>query len=103
MTYIIKLHHFEWDESKRTLNLAKHSIDFVDAIKVFHDTNRIELETERNGEQRLQTIGMVEGMTIILVAYIDRNKKKRIISARRASKKEREAYHLAGEDNEKQN
>lgn len=101
MTYIIKLHHFEWDESKRILNLTKHGIDFVDAIKIFQDTARIELKSERHGEQRLQTIGMIEDITIILVVYIDRNEKKRLISARRASKKERDAYHLAGGNHEK--
>lgn len=36
---------FEWDETKRTLNLDKHGVDFVDAVEVFHDPNRIELET----------------------------------------------------------
>ncbi|MES2141851.1 MAG: BrnT family toxin [Pseudomonadota bacterium] len=43
---------FEWDEKKRSLNLEKHGIDFVDAIEIFDDFNRIELETVRNSEVR---------------------------------------------------
>jgi DNA-binding transcriptional regulator YiaG len=45
---------FEWDEQKRKLNLAKHEIDFVDAVNIFFDSNRIELETIRQGEIRYQ-------------------------------------------------
>jgi uncharacterized protein len=43
---------FEWDENKRISNLEKHGIDFIDAIEIFSDLNRIELETVRNGEKR---------------------------------------------------
>ena len=89
---MINMQVFEWDETKRTLNLNKHGIDFVDAIEVFRDPNRIELETVRHGETRYQTIGIVNNI-VLLVVYTIRNKVKRIISARRASKNERKAYH----------
>lgn len=82
---------FEWDETKRTLNLDKHGIDFLDAVEVFHDQNRIELETVRRGEIRYQTIASVNNI-VLLIVYTIRNKVKRIISARRASKNERKAY-----------
>jgi uncharacterized DUF497 family protein len=85
--------YFEWDENKREANIQKHGIDFIDAIKVFADTHRIELESERAGEKRSQTIGMIEGIIIVLVVYTHRSQKKRIISARRASKKERAVYY----------
>ncbi|EKD53924.1 MAG: hypothetical protein ACD_60C00140G0003 [uncultured bacterium] len=84
--------HFEWDEHKRELNLEKHEIDFIDAIEVFNDHDRIECSSIRKGEERTQTIGMVHEV-IILLAYTVRKDKKRIISARRASKNEREAYY----------
>jgi uncharacterized DUF497 family protein len=82
---------FEWDETKKDLNLEKHGIDFLDAIEVFHDHNRIELETIRHGEVRYQTIACVNNV-VLLIVYTIRNKVKRIISARRASKNERKAY-----------
>lgn len=85
--------HFEWDENKREVNIDKHGIDFIDAIKVFTDPDRIEFESNRNQEHRIQTIGLIADIVIVLVVYVYRNGKKRIISARRANKKEREAYH----------
>ena len=91
---MINMQVFEWDETKRTLNLNKHGIDFVDAIEVFRDPNRIELETVRHGETRYQTIGIANNI-VLLVVYTIRNKVKRIISARRASKNERKAYFSA--------
>ena len=84
--------YFEWDEKKRQANIEKHGIDFVDAIHVFADSNRIELQSARNGEKRYQLLGNIFEV-IILVVYTCRAEKKRIISARRASKKERETYY----------
>lgn len=82
---------FEWDESKRQANLIKHGIDFIDAIEVFNDIGRIEAENIRNNERRIQTIGIVNKV-VLLVAFTYRGTKRRIISARRASKDEREIY-----------
>lgn len=88
---MINMQVFEWDETKRMLNLDKHGIDFVDAVAIFHDPNRIELETVRHGEIRYQAIASVNNI-VLLIVYTIRNKVKRIISARRASKNERKAY-----------
>ncbi len=85
------MNRFEWDENKRLLNIEKHGIDFVDALHIFDDVDRIELETFRNNEQRFLTIGQVEGVVILLV-YVNRAEKVRIISARRASFEERKYY-----------
>lgn len=82
---------YEWDEHKRQLNLEKHGIDFVNAADIFLDFNRIELESIRDGELRYQTIGTVNNV-VLLVVYTYRKKTIRLISARRASKNEREAY-----------
>jgi uncharacterized DUF497 family protein len=57
------------------------------------DTNRIEFESEQGGERRFQTIGDIEGIIIVLVVYTHRSEKRRIISARRASKKGRAVYY----------
>lgn len=82
---------FEWDENKRASNLLKHGIDFVDATHVFRDEKRIELETFKNNEQRFLTIGTVH-QVIILVVYVVRKSRRRLISARRASVEERKYY-----------
>lgn len=85
------MNRFEWDENKRIRNLEKHGIDFIDPVDVFKDTNRIEHSSVRNNELRYQTMGSVNDVTI-LVVYTYRGDAVRLISARRASKNEREAY-----------
>jgi uncharacterized DUF497 family protein len=84
---------FEWDENKNRLNQKKHGIRFEDVIHIFEDGNRIEQPDERNayGEKRWKTIGLVYGI-VFSVIYTFRNVAIRIISARRASRKEREEY-----------
>ncbi|OGT61435.1 MAG: hypothetical protein A3E85_00810 [Gammaproteobacteria bacterium RIFCSPHIGHO2_12_FULL_45_12] len=77
---------------KRELNLEKHGMDFVGAVKVFDDPSRIEFSSIRKGGKRLQTLGLVHGVVISLI-YTARKSKKRIISAKKASKNERETYY----------
>jgi uncharacterized protein len=50
---------FEWDENKNTKNIAKHGIDFNDALTIFDDDERLEAVDVRNdyGEERIQVIG----------------------------------------------
>lgn len=91
LTYNFRMKYFEWDENKRVSNLLKHGIDFIDATNVFRDENRIELETFKNNEQRFLTIGSVN-QVIILVVYVVRKTRRRLISARRASVEERKYY-----------
>ena len=83
--------YFEWDKNKKTLNFKKHGIDFIDAIEIFDDPNRIEYASHWEGEERFQTIGTIYN-TVIFLVYTTRKNKKRIISARRASKNERKKY-----------
>jgi uncharacterized DUF497 family protein len=84
---------FEWDEKKRESNLKKHGIDFIDAVEVFSDTDRVDIDSTRNGEKRGQTIGLIFDVVVILLVHVSRDQKKRIISARKASRKEREMYY----------
>lgn len=87
---------FEWDESKRQTNLAKHGIDFRDAKRIF-DGPVFENMNRRRGEERSVAIGSMEGIEIVLV-YVMRGGRCRIISARRAHRNERQDYanHLKG-------
>ena len=82
----------EWDENKNRLNKIKHGVDFQDAAKVFEDSFRLEEidENLRDEESRYITIGRVND--ILFVVYTEREEFTRLISARRATKKERVKY-----------
>ncbi|MDR3297249.1 MAG: BrnT family toxin [Prevotellaceae bacterium] len=86
---------FEWDEHKREANIIKHGIDFFEITAVFEDEYLLTLEDKRKdyGEKRYRTIGMVGDELLIAVIHTDRENAIRIISARRAKKKERRDYY----------
>ncbi len=87
---------YTWDENKRNSNLVKHGVDFVDAAELFGDPNRIETVDDRQdyGEVRLQTIGYaMPGLLFVVYTYRDNETKRRIISARKASAKEKAIYN----------
>ena len=83
----------EWDAHKDLLNLKKHGISFRDAAFVFLDDNRVELFDMKHSdtEDRYIVIGLVN--EILFVIYTERGKSIRIISARKATPKERELYY----------
>ncbi len=87
---------FEWDDAKGEANLEKHGVDFKDGARVFLDRHRIErLDTQHYyAEDRYQTIGMVDGR-VLFVVYTERGTTVRLISARRAIRRERTAYEDA--------
>lgn len=83
----------EWDDNKATLNWKKHKIYFEDAARVFLDDNRIDEFDEEHSdfEERRKVIGMVEN--VLFVVYTERGEKLRLISARNATRKEKEDYY----------
>ena len=92
---------FTWDEAKNLANQKKHGISFEEAVRVFFDPLHLSVQDRiEEGEQRWQTLGLVGGMTILLVAHTvteDGPDEKpieviRLISARRATRKERMRY-----------
>lgn len=84
---------FESDPNKAKSNLQKHGIDFEDAAKVFHDPMRIEDVDDRfpYGEDRYIAIGDVQGC-ILYVAFTYHEDRIRLISARKATRREQERY-----------
>lgn len=82
---------FEWNEEKRQINLEKHGLDFLDAALIFDDLTRVEHRCLKGDEERHRAIGTVNGVVIFLV-YTKRKGNYRIISARKASQKERSYY-----------
>ena len=85
--------NFEWDERKAQANLAKHKIDFGDVLGVFLDPCRLETIDDREDyqETRFKVIGQVDELTLVVI-YTERVEKIRLISARRANRRERKAY-----------
>ncbi|QEE09238.1 BrnT family toxin [Bartonella kosoyi] len=89
---------FEWDEAKAKINLRKHRVSFEIAARVFADPfAMVKQDRIENGEYRWQTLGLVDGFLLLLVAHTVHDDKDgieviRIISARRANLKERKRY-----------
>lgn len=88
---------FEWDANKAQSNYRKHGVRFEDAVLVFEDPRHLSRQDRyENGEYRWQTIGMMYGVVVILVAHSVRFESGveviRIISARKADSKERNRY-----------
>ena len=91
--YLLEGYSFEWDDEKYQANIKKHGIYFEDAARVFFDKNAVYYydELHSDDEDRIKVIGMVE--KILTVIYTERGEANRIISARNATKKEREDYY----------
>lgn len=89
---------FIWNEAKAVANLRKHGIRFEEAALVFDDPLHLtEQERIEGGEYRWQTIGQILGIVIVIVAHTTdeighSDETIRIISARRATSRERKRY-----------
>ena len=92
---------FQWDPAKAASNLRKHGVSFEAAVRAFADPFALtEQDRVEDGEQRWQTLGVVEGYFLILVAHVSWDEDEdglpieiiRIISARSADRKERRRY-----------
>ena len=83
---------FEWDSVKNQRNIAKHGIDFTDAVRIFERLTLTIIDNRRDyGEKRIVAMGTVEDV-ILYVVYTVRDGIWRIISARRANRRERKKY-----------
>ena len=88
---------FIWDEGKNRRNLLKHKVSFETAVSVFDDPHAISVQDRFvQGEERWQTLGLIEGVVVLLVAHLVEFEGDeeiiRIISARKATPREREIY-----------
>ncbi len=85
---------FEWDENKAEKNQAKHSVLFDEAKTVFNDPYYVDFydPDHSDEEYRYIIIGYSELHRLLIVSYIERKNVIRLISAREATKREREAY-----------
>ena len=85
---------FEWDNLKNRTNQQKHSISFEEAITMFNDVVLSKVDNRCDyGEIRKISLGKIQdGGIVICVVHTQRSGKTRIISARKANKKERQVY-----------
>ena len=83
---------FQWDREKAASNVKKHRVDFADAVTVFDDLNAITIDDPDHGEPRFVTIGMDGYGRILVVVYTWRGESIRLISARKATKREQKYY-----------
>jgi uncharacterized DUF497 family protein len=93
--HIIAMVEFEWDEPKALANYRKHGVDFADAVSVLEDALAVTIEDDEvPGEERYVTIGTDLLERVLVLVYTWRGDRIRLISARKASRRERRAYGL---------
>ena len=85
---------FEWDEKKADENLRKHGVSFEEAKTVFNDPFSVTIYDPDHSidEQRYIDIGLSSKARLIVVSYSERGERIRIISSRKATKKEQRNY-----------
>ena len=84
---------YRWDAKKNRSNLSRHGVAFEDAVRIF-DGPTLELVDDRYeyGEVRMYAIGIANGIEIAVIYTDVSSGERRIISARKAGRNEREAY-----------
>ena len=85
---------FEWDPDKAESNLRKHGVDFADAVTALYDDLAITIQDDTEDEQRFVTIGVDAMQRHLVVVYCWRDDRVRLISARRATRRERGHYEV---------
>jgi uncharacterized protein len=85
---------FEWDDAKSERNRRERGFDFATAALIFEGPVQSAFDDRRDySEERVIAIGEVDG-EVLVVVYTDRGPVRRIISARRANRKERAIWRL---------
>jgi uncharacterized DUF497 family protein len=85
---------FEWDSDKAAANLAKHGVEFSEAMTVFGDPLELTIgdPDHSEGEFRFLSVGISAAGRLLVVSYTEREGRTRIINAREAKPKERKQY-----------
>jgi hypothetical protein len=85
---------FSWDARKARANQRKHGIGFPEAATAFGDALSVTIPDPDHsaGERRYLLVGLTARRQLVVVAHSERGNEIRIISARRATRAEREAY-----------
>lgn len=87
---------FEWDPAKAAINRRKHGVSFEEASEVFSDAPRVMSDLEHSDvEDRYLAIGFSDRGRMLVVSHVYRDGRVRIISARLATKRDRDWYAKA--------
>ncbi len=79
---------YEWDEAKRRANLARHGVDFADLVRFEWAAHEVEADDRVDyGESRWRARGLIDGRLHVVV-YTQRQGRLRIISLRKANRRE---------------
>ena len=91
-------YRFEWDAAKAAGNLRKHGVSFDEAITVFGDPLSVLISDpdHSRGEKRYLLLGTSNRQRLLVVASAERSPRTRVISARRANRRERRKYEEEG-------
>ena len=91
---------YEWDPTKATANLRKHKVSFAEAASVFLDPLALTFSDpdHSDDEVREMTIGFSSRQRALFVSHCERDGRIRMISARRATRKERLQYEERSAD-----
>jgi uncharacterized DUF497 family protein len=82
---------FEWDDAKAEANLDKHGVSFPEAATVFADPLAVFLD-DGSGTDRVMVIGTSLRERVLCVVHVERLSRDRIITARIATRAERDVY-----------
>jgi uncharacterized protein len=85
---------FEWDPRKAATNVARHGVEFAEALTIFGDPFEATVSDPDHSmsERRFLSIGRSATGRLLVVAYTERKGRVRLISARPATARERKAY-----------
>jgi uncharacterized DUF497 family protein len=83
---------FEWDSSKADSNFQKHGVHFEEAAEAFLDPFYQVGDASRQGENRSFILGYSLAARLLLAIYVERGVRTRLISARVATRSERDLY-----------
>ncbi len=85
---------FEWDDDKARKNLKKHGVSFEEAATIFNDPKIATIfdPDHSENEERFVSLGMSFIQRLLSVVHTDRERRIRLISARKATKTERKTY-----------
>ncbi len=83
---------YQWNRDRAAANLRKHGVDFADAVFVFSDDLAITISDDRFDEERFITIRLDTFNRLLVVVYTLRDNEIRLISARKATRQERQQY-----------
>ena len=89
---------FEWDDGKNLANRKKHGVSFEEAVTVFYDPLAATFTDpdHSRGEHRFLTVGYTSSERLLVVCHTERRGGVRLISARRATRRERNRHETEG-------